>query len=89
MVKEDNKNNIEIQDRFEFSRAALSELRKAYIALVTGQVQSYTIGSRNLTRFDLTKLKTEIKEAEKELDALEAMTAGGSRRKAVGVIPRN
>jgi hypothetical protein len=26
---------------------------------------------------------------EKELDALEAMAAGGSRRKAVGVIPRD
>ena len=79
----------ELNARLEFRRAALTELRTAYLALVNGQVASYTIGSRNLTRFDLTKLKDEIKEAEKELDALTAMAVGGSRRKAVGVIPRD
>ena len=79
----------ELKARIEFRRAALTELRTAYLALVNGQVASYTIGSRNLTRFDLTKLKDEITGMEKELDALEAMAAGGSRRKAVGVIPRD
>lgn len=79
----------ELQARLEFRRAALTELRAAYLALVNGQVASYTIGSRNLTRFDVTKLKAEIKEAEKEVDELEAKAAGGSRRKAVGVIPRD
>ena len=79
----------ELKARLEFRRAALTELRNAYLALVNGQVASYTIGSRNLTRLDLTKLKDEIMGMEKELDALEAMAAGGSRRKAVGVIPRD
>ena len=79
----------ELHARLEFRRAALTELRTAYLALVNGQVASYTIGSRNLTRLDLTKLKNEIMGMEKELDALEAMAAGGSRRKAVGVIPRD
>ena len=79
----------ELQARLEFRRAALTELRTAYLALVNGQVASYTIGSRNLTRFDLTKLKDEIKEMEKECDTLSAMSSGGSRRKAVGVIPRD
>ena len=79
----------ELQARLEFRRAALTELRTAYLALVNGQVASYTIGSRNLTRLDLTKLKNEIMGMEKELDALEAVAAGGSRRKAVGVIPRD
>lgn len=79
----------ELKARIEFRRSALTELRTAYLALVNGQVASYTIGSRNLTRFDLTKLKDEIMGMEKELDALEAMAAGGSRRKAVGVIPRD
>jgi hypothetical protein len=79
----------ELNARLEFRRAALTELRTAYLALVNGQVASYTIGSRNLTRLDLTKLKNEIMGMEKELDALEAMAAGGSRRKAVGVIPRD
>lgn len=79
----------ELNARLEFRRAALTELRTAYLALVNGQVASYTIGSRNLTRLDLTKLKNEIMGMEKELDTLEAMAAGGGRRKAVGVIPRD
>ena len=79
----------ELNARLEFRRAALTELRTAYLALVNGQVASYTIGSRNLTRFDLTKLKNEITGMEKEVDTLEALASGGSRRKAVGVIPRD
>lgn len=79
----------ELNARLEFRRAALTELRTAYLALVNGQVASYTIGSRNLTRLDLTKLKNEIMGMEKELDALEARASGGGRRKAVGVIPRD
>ena len=79
----------ELTARLEFRRAALTELREAYLALVSGRVASYSIGSRNLTRFDLEKLKAEIKEMEKECDALEAQSKGGSRRKAVGVIPRD
>lgn len=79
----------ELRARITFRKAALTDLRKAYLALVDGQVQSYTIGSRNLTRFDLTKLKDEITAMEKELDALEALANGGNRRKAVGVIPRD
>ena len=80
---------IELNARLEFRRSALRELRTAYLALVSGQVASYTIGSRNLTRFDLTKLKDEITDMEKELDALAAQLSGGGRRKAVGVIPRD
>ena len=81
--------NTELKARLEFRREALKELRAAYLALVTGQVQSYTIGSRNLTKFDLTKLKAEIDEMEKELDQLAALDSGRTRRKAVGVIPRD
>lgn len=79
----------ELQARLQFRRAALTELREAYMALVSGQVASYSIGSRNLTRFDLTKLKDEITAMEKECDALAALSAGRGRRKAVGVIPRD
>ena len=79
----------ELKARLEFRRAALTELRKAYLALVNGQVQSYTIGSRNLTKLDLTKLKDEIDTMEKEVDELAALEAGRTRRKAVGVVPRD
>lgn len=77
----------ELKSRIEFKRTALCQLREAYLALASGGVQSYTIGSRSLTRFDLEKLSSEIRTYEKELDGLEAELAGGKRRKAVGVVP--
>ena len=80
---------IELKARLEFRRAALKEAREAYLALLDGQVQSYTIGSRNLTKFDLAELKKTITDLEKEVDGLEAVLAGGGRRRSVGVIPRD
>ena len=79
----------ELRERLEFRMSALNAARTAYVALLNGQVQSYSIGSRNLTKFDLPKLKEEITSLEKEVDGLEALLAGGKRRKAVGVIPRD
>lgn len=79
----------ELQERLEFRRASLEVARAAYIALLSGQVQSYAIGSRNLTRLDLEKLKAEIDALEKEIDELTAALNGGYRRRAVGVIPRD
>ena len=79
----------ELQERITFRRTALKAAREAYTALLSGQVQSYAIGSRNLTRLDLEKLKNEIDALEKELDELTALQSGKSRRKAVGVVPRD
>ena len=70
-------------------KQALEATEKAYLALLTGQVQSYTIGSRNLTRLNLSELKETISTLEKEIDELEAVLRGGGRRKAVGIIPRD
>lgn len=79
----------ELNVRLEFRRAALTELRKAHLALVSGQVQSYSIGSRILTKLNLPELKDEIDDMEKEVDELTSVLNGGGRRKAVGVIPRD
>lgn len=78
-----------IQKRLEMRRNALEATEKAYIALLTGQVQSYAIGSRNLTRLNLSELKETISTLEKEIDELESVLKGGGRRKAVGVVPRD
>ena len=79
-----------ITEKLEFDYAILGLLREAYKALITGQVQSYTIGSRSLTRLNLPDLKNEIREIETEIDSLEEqLRSGGKTRKAVGVVPRD
>ena len=79
----------ELRARLDFRKKALEAARAAYVALLEGQAQSYSIGSRNLTKFDLPKLKEEITSLEKEVDGLSAMLNGGKRRKAVGAVPRD
>lgn len=79
----------ELQEKINFRRTALKAAREAYTALLSGQVQSYAIGSRNLTRLDLGKLKEEINKLEKELDELTAEQSGKKRRRALGVTPRD
>lgn len=79
----------EIRERLEFRRTSLTAARAAYVALLDGQVQSYTIGSRNLTRLDLAQLKKDIADLEREIDELSSMLNGDKRRRAVGVVPRD
>ena len=45
-----------IESRLEFRRKALEQAQAAYLALLGGQVKSYAIGGRNLTRLDLPQL---------------------------------
>jgi hypothetical protein len=81
---------IELKARLDFWRTALEKKRKAYLALIDGGVKSYTIDNdRSLTRFDIDKLSSEITEAERRVDELEAMLRGGKPRKAFGIVPRN
>ena len=79
----------DIKERLDFRRKALTAAQEAYTALLSGQVQSYAIGSRNLTRLDLAQLKREIDALEKEIDELTAVQSGKSRRRALGVVPRD
>lgn len=79
----------EVKIRIQFHRDAAEKLRAAYLALVDGGVQSYTIGSRSLTRFDLKTIADEIAAHEKEIDGLETVLQGGKKRKAYGVVPRD
>jgi len=83
----------DLKARLEFRKAALQEARDAYVALLNGRAQSYTIGSRSLTRLDLDKLKDQINALEKECAALEGQidsyAMGGKARKAVGIVLRD
>lgn len=78
-----------IKRRLEVRKSALEKYYTAYEQIIDGTVKSYAIGSRNLTKLDLPQIETSIRELENEIDMLENMQSGGSRRKSVGIIPRD
>lgn len=65
----------------------IGKLTSAKIALLEGGAQSYTIGDRSLTRFDLSKLSGEIDDAIKKRDEYEAIMNGRGIRSMIGIIP--
>lgn len=72
--------NERLEYYYEKERALLTE----------SGVQSYTIGSRSVTRYQYSSnIKEQIEELEKQRDELENRLAGIKPRKAVGVIPRD
>lgn len=82
-------NRTEIEKRLVFHQTALDKLQAAYLALVEGGVQSYSIDDRSLTRFDLPRLMEEIRKEESVVDELTALLGGGKRRRAFAVLPRD
>lgn len=80
-----------IRQKIEEKKTRLAAYLDRETEMLTGGVQSYGIGSRNLTRYqtDLANIREAIKELEKEIDQLEGLLAGNSRRRALGVIPRD
>lgn len=53
-------------------------------------VQSYTIGSRSVSRYQYSSnIKQQIEELEKQRDEIENLLAGIRPRKAVAVVPRD
>lgn len=82
---------LAIQEKLEIKKARLAAYLDRETEMLTGGVQSYGIGSRNLTRYqtDLSNIRAAIKELEQEIALLEGQLAGRKTRKAVGVIPRD
>lgn len=78
-----------IKKRLALKEELLAQAYEAYAALLSGGVQSYTIGSRNLTRLNLPDLEETIAKLENEISELESLLDGGSRRRAVRVLPRD
>ena len=82
-------NQAVIQASLVFHQAVLEKLRTAYLQLVDGGVQSYTIDDRSLTRFDLGRLSEEIRQEESTIGQLTALLNGGKRRRAFAILPRD
>lgn len=73
-----------INERLEF----YYEKEKAL--LTNDGVQSYTIGSRSVSRYQYSSnIKEQIESLERQRDELENRLAGIKPRKAVGVVPRD
>lgn len=80
-----------IEAELAFKRGRLELYLNREAEMLSGGVQSYGIGSRNLTRYntDLSTIRSAIKELEEEISILEAACSCQKARKAVGVVPRD
>lgn len=78
-----------LRERLEYKKEMLRNAYKAYNALLKGNVQRYILGSRELTRLDLTKLSAEIQKLENEIEEIESELAGNGRRRMFAVLPRD
>lgn len=77
-----------IEARLKEYKSRLELYLKAEAAILDG-AQSYSIGSRHLTRADLAEVRKMINTLEDGIDEMEAEVSGGSRRKCIRVIPRD
>lgn len=71
----------------EIAEKHLNEWLEAELAVCTGQ--SYTIGSRNLTRANLTEIRNAITYWQGWLSKLENVKKSGGRNKIIRVVPRD
>lgn len=78
-----------ILEMLEYWKTTLRKLMDAYLALVEGQVKSYSIDDRELTRLDLPSLKNAINDAEAKVAQYENLIAGQKPRKAFSIVPRD
>ena len=81
-----------IRKELEETRARLEQyLAREKEMISSDGVQSYTIGSRNLQRYQtgLADIQAMIDKPRKRIRELEAELAGQSARRAVGVVPRD
>jgi len=79
----------ELKAKIEKKKERLESYYKREKEMLEGGVQSYGIGTRNLARYntDLSTIRRAIDQLEKEIQELENIANGGSKRKAVGIIP--
>ena len=77
----------EIKARIDFWQESLTKMRKAYLELVDGGVQSYQMEDRRLTCLDTPALLKQIQDAEKKVDELTVLLSGRKPRRAFGIVP--
>ena len=74
-------------ERLIKTESRLNAYYDAEVAVLSGQ--SYTIGSRQLTRANLAEIRQAINELEKQVDELKNKEAGAGNRKAYRITLRD
>jgi len=74
--------------RLEMLKIRLQQYLACEAAILSG-AQEYTIGSRRLTRANLSEIAEMIRYLEREIANEEAKAAGSGRNRVIGVIPRD
>ena len=91
MQEENKMTKAQIVRKLEKVNERLEYYYEKEKALLTDDgVQSYTIGSRSVTRYQYSSnIKEQIEELERQRDELENRLAGIKPRKSVGVVLRD
>lgn len=76
------------KEKLERKKNRLEMYYKAEEAILGG-AQSYSLGSRNLTRANLSEIRKMIDQLEEEIEQLVATVNGRKPRKAFAVVPRD
>lgn len=75
------------QKMYNYYTERIDQLIQAQTSLTTGGVKSYTIGDRQITKFDLTRLSKEIDDAVEKQSYYDAILKGNPTRAIVGIVP--
>lgn len=78
-----------IEEDLQRKRTRLNNYYEQETKILSGGVQAYGIGSRNLQRYQtaLTEVRSAIKELEFEVKALERKMCGRSPNRSFSVVP--
>ncbi|MDE6727768.1 MAG: hypothetical protein K2J80_07490 [Oscillospiraceae bacterium] len=72
---------------YNYYTESIDRLIDAQRALTSGGVKSYTIGDRQVTKFDLSRLSKEIDDAVEKQSYYDAILKGKPTRAIVGIVP--
>lgn len=78
-----------IQEKIEIKKQRLEAYRNRELEMLSGGVQSYGIGTRNVNRYqtDLTSIQNMIKNLEKDIEALERQLNGKGSMPVYRFVP--
>lgn len=80
-----------LSEKIKKKKERLELYYKKETEILTDGVQAYGVGTRSVTLYnaDLSNIRAQIKELEKEIDELEMKETGKKPRKAFAVVPRD